>query len=750
MIGATISHYRILRKLGEGGMGEVYLADDTKLKRRVALKFLPAQFASDEEFKTRFRREAQAAAALNHPNVITIHEVGEHESRPFIAMEYVEGQSLKELIAGKKLSIEGAIDIATQICEGLSKAHQAGVVHRDIKSHNVLIDKDHRVRILDFGLAKLKRGAMLTRIGTTVGTTAYMSPEQARGEEVDQRTDVWALGVVLYEMLTGQMPFKGEHDQAVIHSLLNSEPEPITDLRRDLPIGLEQVLSRALAKDPEDRYQQVGEVLTDLRSIKQGYESGVTRTLFSGASSSPSIAVLPFSNLSADKEQDYFCDGMAEEIINALTHVEGLRVLARTSAFSFRGKEIDIREIGRKLNVKTVLEGSVRKAGSRLRITAQLVNVSDGYHLWSERYERDIGALCCPEDIFAIQDEISLAIVDNLRVKLLKGERTKLARRHTDDLDAYNLYLKGRYFWNRRTDSALKRAIEHFQQAVEKDPSYAPAYAGLADAYITLQDYSFISPKEVLPKAKEAVGKALELDSTLGEARTSLAQILHREWDWEGAEREFKRAIQLNPGYPTAHHWYALSLTYAGRSDEAIAEIRRALELDPLSLIINRNLGLVLYYARCYDQAAEQLVKTLEMEPAFSLVHASLGRICVQRGLYPKALSEFQKEKDNLGSSNPELESWQGIACAKMGRTEEADKILTHLLQRAEQAYVPPILVASLCFALGKSVQGFEWLEKGCRQHDSTMVEIRADPGFDGVRSDPRFIQLLKKVGLEK
>jgi serine/threonine-protein kinase len=750
MIGKTLSHYRVLKKLGEGGMGEVYLAEDTKLKRRVALKFLPTQYASDEEFKTRFKREAQAAAALNHPNVITIHEVAEHESRPYIAMEYVQGESLKDLSVGKDLSISRIIDIGIQICEGLAKAHPAGIVHRDIKPQNILIDKDGRVRILDFGLAKLKRDAMLTQIGTTVGTVAYMSPEQARGEEVDHRTDIWALGVILYEMLTGQMPFKGEHDQAVIYSILNTYPQPISALRPEMPYELEQVVNNSLTKDREERYQQIGDTLTDLRSVKDAFQSGVTRSLRVETEPSPSIAVLPFTNLSADKEQEYFCDGMAEEIINALTHLEGLRVVARTSAFSFRGKEIDIREIGRKLNVKTLLEGSVRKAGSRLRITAQLVNVADGYHLWSERYDRDIEKLCCPGDIFSIQDEISLAIVDKLRVKLLGGEKTKILKRHTRDLDAFNLYLKGRYFWGKRTEESLKKSIEHFNQAIEKDPNYALAYAGLADAYITLQDYSLLSPKPLRQKAKEAAKKALDIDATLAEAHNSLAHVMFREWDWEGGKREHKRAIELNPNYASAHHWYALLLSYAGRFDEAIAEMKKAWELDPLSLIINRNLGLVLYFARRYDQAVEQLQKTLEMDPGFSFAHAILGRAYLQKSMYQEALLELRKESDVRGDWHPLVETWEGIACVKLGKRSEAQRIMGDLVERAKQAYISPVILAGLHFALGEIDQGFEALERAYNQRDSRLFEMKVHPEFDGVRSDPRFKKLLKKIGLEK
>ncbi|MGB2768757.1 MAG: protein kinase [Candidatus Zixiibacteriota bacterium] len=742
----VISHYKIIRKIGAGGMGEVYLARDTKLNRQVALKFLPAQYASDKEFKERFKREAQAAAVLNHPNIITIHEVAEHESRPYISMEYVEGVSLKELIARGGLSIDRIIDIAGQICGALAQAHQTGIVHRDVKPQNILVDRDGRLRILDFGLAKVKKEAMLTQLGTTVGTVAYMSPEQARGEDVDHRTDIWALGVVLHEMLTGEMPFKGEHDQAVIYSILNAEPRPMTGS----VIELEQVVNKALAKNPGERYQTVSEVLDDLRLMKEGFDSGTSSTLVARTQALPSIAVLPFANLSADKEQEYFCDGMAEEIINALAQVEGLHVVARTSAFSFRDKKADVREIGRRLNVGAVLEGSVRKAGAKLRISAQLVNVADGYHLWSERYDRDIGGSCCPEDIFCIQDEISLAIVGKLKVKLLGGEKTKILKRHTQDLDAYNLYLKGRYFWDKRTEESLNKSIECFNQAVEKDPEYALAHAGLADSYITLQDYSLLSPKPLLQKAKEAALKALEVDPTLAEAHNSLAQVLFREWDWEGGESEHKRAIELNPNYASARHWYALLLTYAARFDEAIAEMKKAWELDPLSLIINRNLGLVLYFARRYDKAVEQLQRTLEMDPSFSLAHAALGQAYLQKSMYQEALVELQKESELRGGLDAVVEVWKGIALVKVGKRSEAYGILDDLLKRAKRAYVSPVLLACLYFALGEKDKGFERLDEAHRERDSRLLETKVLPEFDGVRSDPRFKELLKKVGLEK
>jgi non-specific serine/threonine protein kinase len=486
--GTKVAHYRIEKKIGAGGMGAVYLAEDTKLQRQVALKFLPSEYISEPELKARFMREAQAAASLNHPNIVTVFEISEHEGQLYIAMEYVEGESLKDLIAKNEFSVREVLDIALQISDGLTAAHQAGIIHRDIKPQNILMGKDGRVRICDFGLAKAKRDVTLTQAGSTLGTVAYMSPEQAQGKEVDQRGDIFSFGVVLYEMITGQLPFKGEHEAAVIHSIVNDTPEPLARYKSDVPEKLQRIVGKAMEKDREMRYQHADDLGADLRNLKAEFETGVTKTLERVTKAQPSIAVLPFTNLSADKEQEYFCDGMAEEIINALTHVEDLRVVARTSAFSFRGKEIDIRDIGKKLNVETLLEGSVRKAGNRLRITAQLVNVADGYHLWSEKYDRNI------QDVFAIQDEISLAIVDNLKVRLfgkekasLVKEKASLVKRRTDDVEAYNLYLKGIYFSQMWTVEGFENAIECFEQALQEDPNYALAYAGVAEVYFCRQ-----------------------------------------------------------------------------------------------------------------------------------------------------------------------------------------------------------------------------------------------------------------------
>ena len=625
MIGKTISHYKILEKLGEGGMGAVYKAQDTKLDRIVALKFLPKHLLCDEEAKTRFVHEAKAASALDHPNIATIYEIDEAQGECFISMSYIQGKSIKELIKEKEIKgwdMGKIINVAIQMAEGLSKAHQKGIVHRDIKSDNIMLTDEGLVKIMDFGLAKLKGAPKVTRTGSTVGTVAYMSPEQAQGMEVDQRSDIFSLGVILYEMITSQLPFKGEHEAALIYSIVNENSEPLTTYTSDVPDELARIVEKTMEKNLEMRYQHADDLCADLTKLKTKLEMGVTRTQATAAKPMPSIAVLPFTDLSAAKDQDYFCDGMAEEVINALTKLESLRVVARTSAFVFKDKREDIREIGRKLNVETLLEGSVRKAGNKLRVTAQLINVSDGYHLWSEKYDRDMA------DIFAIQDEISLAIVDKLKVKLLRDEKTALVKRYTDNLEAYNLYLKGRYHWNKRTPEGLTKAIEYLRQVTEKDPGYALAYAGLADCYSMLEQAHVLPAKEAFPEAKKMAAKALQIDETLAEAHNSLAYVRWKyDWDWVGAEREFLRAFELNPNYATGHQWYAVYLADMGQTDEAIKEIKKAQELDPLSLIINIASASILTCARQYDQAIEQCRKTLDMDPNFVVAHLPLGWI---------------------------------------------------------------------------------------------------------------------------
>ncbi len=741
MIGKNVSHYKILEKLGEGGMGVVYKAQDTKLDRMVALKFLPKHLLCDEEAKTRFMHEAKAASALNHPNITTIQEINEAEGECFICMEYVEGKSIKELIKERKIEgwdIRQIVDVGVQITEGLSKAHQRGIVHRDVKSDHIMLTDEGLVKIMDFGLAKLKGAAQLTEAGITLGTAQYMSPEQAQGKEVDYRSDVFSLGVVLYEMITGQLPFRGSYQQAVIYSILNENPLPVDSLRAGVPTDLELIVNKALAKNPDSRYQKAADMLLDLRKLKERFESITSRRR-------PSIAVLPFTNLSADKEQEFFCDGMAEEIINALTHVEGLRVVARTSAFSFRGKQTDIREIGKKLNVETLLEGSVRKAGNRLRITAQLASVADGYHLWSEKYDRDA------EDIFAIQDEISLAIVDKLKVQLLGEEKAKLTTRHTDDPEAYDLYLKGRYFCSKRTEQDIKRSIQYFEQAIARDSDYALAYAGLADSHILLAEYSFLPPKEAFPRANAAVTRALEVDQTLAEAHTSLAFIKAlSDWDWMGAKNEFQQAIELNPGYANARQWYGEYLTMKGQYGEATAEFERAQELDPLSLVIGVASAVNLFCGtRQYDQVIEKCEKLLEMDPDFGGVLNVIGMAYRERAMYEEAIQAFQKAR-TFDEANTWVTGELGHVYAVSGKVSQAQKVLEELKRLSKLRYVPPDNIALIYLGLGKKNLAFEYLERAHQDRSVGMCWLKADPIFHSLRSDPRFTALLKRIGLEK
>jgi serine/threonine protein kinase/Tfp pilus assembly protein PilF len=735
MIDKTISHYKILEKLGEGGMGVVYKAQDTKLDRIVALKFLPKHLLCDNEAKTRFEHEAKAASALDHPNIATIYEIDEAEGECFISMAYVEGKSIKELLKEKNFTIEEILSIAIQIAEGLNSAHKKGIVHRDIKSDNLMLTDEGSVKIMDFGLAKLKGVPGLTKTGSTVGTLAYMSPEQAQGMELDQRSDIFSFGVVLYEMITGQLPFKGEHEAAIIYSILNEAPEPLEMYKANVPEGLQKVINKALEKNREIRYQQMDELRADLKKLPREIESPVKKQL-------PSIAVLPFTNLSADKEQDYFCDGMAEEVINALSQIEDLRVVARTSAFAFKDKHEDIREIGRKLNVENLLEGSVRKSGNRLRITAQLINVSDGYHLWSERFDRDLA------DVFAIQDEISLAIVDKLKVKLLGDEKKKLLKRYTQNLEAYDLYLKGRYHWNRRTPESLRKAMIYFEQVIQKDPNYALAYAGLADCYSMLAQVYVLAPKEAFPKAKALAKKALEIDETLAEAHTSLAFVLSIfDWDWANAGSEYRRAIELNPNYATAHQWFAKDLVSIGRKSEAIQEVYKSLEIDPLSLIINLGAGYVYLDAGYEDKAIEQAEKILDMDPAFGFAHLLLAEVNQRRGKYDEAVQEYLK-----GLCFGELLSEQEVvilreAYASSGWTGYLRSLVEITQSRIERGQVIYYEMARLYSLLDDTDKAIEYLEKAYEEHDYNLSDLLMNDDFAKLYSNPRFVQLIKKMG---
>ena len=747
MIGRTISHYKILSKLGEGGMGVVYKAEDTKLKRTVAMKFLPQELTRDKGAKERFIHEAQAAAVLDHTNICAVYEIDENdEGQMFIAMGYYEGETLKDKIEKGPLKIEEALKIAIQVSEGLQEAHENEIVHRDIKSANIMVTEKGIAKILDFGLAKLKGQSKLTKAGTTLGTVAYMSPEQAMGKEVDHRTDIWSLGVILYEMIIGQLPFKGEYEQAILYSIMNEQAESVTGLRAGVPMELESIINKALVKKPEERYQGTADLLVDLKTIGKNIKLGISSVLTSDIKPKPSIAVLPFTDMSPQKDQEYFCDGMAEELINALTKIEGMQVASRTSAFQFKGTGFDIQEIGKKLKVLIVLEGSIRKAGNKLRITAQLVNVSDGYHLWSEKYDRDM------EDIFAIQDEISLAIVDNLKVKLLGVEKTKLVKRYTENKEAYNLYLKGRYFWNRRSEVGFNKAFGYFQDAIEIDPDYALAYAGLAEYYCMLSIH-LAKPEPFIRLGRIAAEKALSIDETLAEAHTALGYIkFSYDWDWLGAERSFKQAILLNPRYATAYNWYAALLGIINRHEEAIRYMTRAQEYDPGSAIINRDLGVIYSWAGDFDKAINHLQFTIDMDPGFSPAYHLMGVVYLWLKKYDSAIGYFKKVRAMTGDFFDIIGSL-GYAYAKSGQREAALKELKKLEDLIKNQDTRASEFFLIHSGLGNADQAFEWLDIACKNHEFAVVLLlgcESELWFEDLLPDPRFKEILRRIGFEK
>ena len=745
MIGKIILHYKIIEKLGEGGMGVVYLVDDLKLERQVAIKFLPEHFTKDKENVERFEREAKATAALNHPNIVTIHEIAEEDDQTFIVMEYVEGKSLREVVIEYNLGLDKVVDIISQISEGLSKAHKAGIVHRDIKPENIIINQDARVKILDFGLAKLKGVSKLTKETSTLGTIHYMSPEQLQGKEVDHKSDIWSLGVVLYEMLTGEAPFKGNYEQAVIYSIMNEQVEPLTDLRTGVPMELERIMNKSLAKGPNERYQYVDEMLTDLKALKS-QRLGIEDKKIKPAKvpdQMNSIAVLPFVNISSDKENEYFSDGMTEELINALAKIKGLKVVSRTSVFQFKGKQYDIREIGRSLDVVAVLEGSVRKAVGKIRITAQLINVSNGYHLWSETFDREI------KDVFMIQEEISNAIVNELKIELIGEADTKVVKRYTDNLEAYDQYLKGRHFWNTRQSGGMEKARRHFEKAIEIESTYALAYAGLADYYNIMGWYEYSTPKQTFPKAKQAALKALEINDMLAEAHSALAFANWTfDWDLEAAERGFKRTIELNPNYSTAHMWYSNFLVMTGRTEEGFAEIENALTLDPLSLTIKACSGGMFYLAGQYDRALNQCTNTLEMDPNFELARHILTLTYEQQSKYNDAIEEGVKIRKDFDS--PQHIASLGYAYAKSSKIVEAKQLLDELIKLSQKEYVSGYHVASIYAGLNKKEHALEWLEKAVEERSTSLVIIKVDPIFESLHDDSRFKEILRKMGLEK
>jgi TolB-like protein len=670
-----------------------------------------------------------------------VYEVNEtHDGSSFIAMACYDGETLKKKIERGPLKVEEAIEIALQVAQGLDKAHQNGIVHRDIKPANIIVTNDGIAKIVDFGLAKLAGLTKLTRTGATVGTAAYMSPEQARGDVVDYRTDIWSLGVVFYEMLTGRLPFNSEYEQAVIYSILNEEPKPMIELRKDVSLELEQIIMTMMMKNPDSRYQKISDVIEDLKK----YEGGLSKREPYSAGQHPSIAVLPFTNLSSDIEQEYFCNGLAEEIINVLSHIEDLRVVARTSAFAFKGKQVEMKEIGRKLNVDTVLDGSVRKSGNRLRITAQLIKVADGYHLWSDKFDRNL------EDIFAIQDEISQAIVENLKVKLLKGERTKLVKHRAKNPKAYNLYMKGRFFFNQRKESGIRKSIEYYTQAIELDPQFALAYTGLAESYIFLGDWRAMPLDTAYNEARKAAMSAFLFDNTLSEVHVSLAEIkMFCDWDWITAEQEFKRAIAINPACAEAHHLYAHCLELNGKFDEALMEMKRAIELEPIYPSFQSCAVQVLFYAGRYDEAAKQCYSVLEMAPNFYGIFGWLGIAYVKCGMIDRGIEAIKNGLHAL-PLDPRMTALLAYSYAINGNEIGTKECLEQLLSLSDKKYIDPYFIAWPYAAVGDAFSAFRWLNKAYSVHSEWLPWLRVDPLLENLHSDPRFNELLKKMRLEK
>jgi len=740
MLGQTVSHYRVLHPLGAGGMGEVYLAEDTHLGRKVALKVLPPDLTRDECAKARFIREARSASSLDHPNVCTVYDIEEMpDGRLVLAMAYCEGESLKAHLARGPLPIAEALDLAAQVADGLAEAHARGVVHRDIKPANVMVTKTGRVKIVDFGLARLSGTVGVTTTGTMLGTPAYMAPEQARGEEVDGRADLWALGVVLYEMLTGRPPFSGDSMEAVLYGILNRAPEPIDRLHPTLPPALVRVVNRALAKDPRGRYQQAEQFLADLRACRESLPAKPQAR--EAEPRVPSIAVLPFFNMSPDPDQEYFCEGLSEELIGALGRLGGVRVASFTSALQFRGQAADIRRIGEQLNVDTVLEGSVRKAGDRLRVTAQLVNVGDGYHLWSERYDRRL------DDVFAVQEDIARAIVEQLKVNLIGGSDRRLVSRVTADMDAYQLYLRARYHYGRRYAGALEQALKCFEQAAAKDPACAAAHAGIAGCLTQVGFWGLVPPERIADRARSAAARAVALDERLPDAQWGLGLTsAYFDWDPVRTERAFRRAIELNPNVADSCVYLGVCLPPTGRFDEAAVLLDQAISLDPVSALVAFLAGASFLMMRDYTRALAELERALEMDPGFAPAHSLRGFALSVLGRCQEAVASAERGAE-LWARAPILTGALGYVLASAGRRDETRALCEDLRRRAASEFVSPVAVSMTYCGLGEEEEALDAIEEGIGQRWVGCPVYLSLAVYDVVRHHPRFVQLVEGIG---
>jgi serine/threonine protein kinase/Flp pilus assembly protein TadD len=755
VIGKQLGHYVVLTRLGGGGMGDVYVAHDARLDRRVALKLPRREVSESVDRLVLFRREARAAAALNHPNIVHLYSVEEADGLTFMVMELVQGRTLRELLAdGAPLALPRTLAFASQIAEGLACAHAAGVLHRDLKPANVMITDEDRVKILDFGVAKFFRpGPMwdpeavttsreISTSGLAVGTVGYMSPEQALGKTLDARTDLFALGVILFEMATGKAPFEGDTPAAIFDQLLNRRPASPSSLNAALPTALALLIDKALEKDPERRYRSANELLDDLRGIDPSLTRAASEVRAPAAGRTPvSIVVLPFADMSPSRDQEYFCHGITEEIINTLTRVPGLHVISRTSAFAFQGKDLEITEIGRRLRVGTALEGSVRKAGDRVRVTAQLVDVENGYQRWSKRFDRELS------DVFAIQDEIAATIAHEFRVALAAEPPWKRA---SLDVSAHDAYLKGMYALNKWTERAVRQAIADFRHAIAEDAGFAPAYAALGEGYMWLYSGLGIVPaRETVAEARLAVEKALELDPTLADAHKVRALIaMNHDWDRKGAEAALRRALQLGPGSAVAHLWNAWRLVLLERRhDDALLELGEAERLDPLDLQVKTQIGYVHHFRHDVDRAIAQFQKVVTLEPSFAFAHYALGDAFTQKGQYDRAIAAFNRAIELAGRSVNHI-GVLGYAYGRSGNIRGAKAHLEELTARAADGYVSPMWMALIYLGLGDLERLFDCLERAFEERDGSLILITAAVEFDPVREDPRFRSLLQRMGL--
>lgn len=782
MLGKTLSRYTILEQIGSGGMGTVYRARDVRLNRDVAVKVLPVGALADDMARHRFRKEALSLSQLNHPNIATVHDFDTQDGVDFIVMEYIEGTTLNTMLATGPLLERDILQFGQQAAQGLAAAHERSIVHRDLKPANLRITPDRRVKILDFGLAELFNpggdlGVTATATSASTsgppGTLPYMAPEQLREEKLDHRTDIYAIGAVLYETATGQRPFPETRGPRLIDAILHHQPQPPRSLNRRLSAGLETVILKCLDKEPDRRYQSARELAVDLNRLATGATvkparnlsrrvalaaaavavaamlalgldvGGIRSRLFGSptATGINSIAVLPLDNLTGDPNQEYFADGITETLIGEFTRIRALRVISRWSVMQYKGARKPLRDIAKELRVDAVILGSITRTGDRVSISIQFNHAPTDTNLWAKNY--DVPA----KDILALQNDVVQNIVREIEVQLTPQEQAHLAKSRTVNPQALEAYLLGRFHWNKRTPDAMRRSLEEFQRAASIDPQYATAYAGIADAYSNMVSYNIFPALEALPKGKDAARKALAIDDTLAEAHISLGNLHFLGLEPGEADREFRRGLDLNPGYATAHHWYALHLASQGHSDDALREIRRAQELEPLSLIISSNVAWCLYLGRRFDEAIDQAQKTIALDPTFSVAHGYLGQALAAKGRYDEAIAAMQKAVEHSGggtSYRSELASIYALA----GRTAEARAILDEMLARAGKEYVAPYDIAAIYVGLGDRDNAFRWLDRSFEERNVRLVNLRVHPRFDSLRDDPRFAALLRRLGL--